>query len=319
MLHLRRRKRGTLRPAAHAAALLAALLAVPPAMAGGSDRWAADEAEARASLPLPAGNAGVAGAALSCAAQRWRLEIALAAPVAAGGGEAELRVDGNGFAGRADAADTVLAVVVPRAAIGPLKRGLRLEISLPEALAEAVGELAFGLRGSNIALTAVEDRCTLRDMSAYRLVEFITPSVYDGLVRRLRAHDIEAFSDATASQPQVSAAMARFGEGRRVLFARLCGSSWYFGLSGCNITGFVRDEDSETGWRAVYDTENVVIHTDPRSADDGWHDLATLPVRAGGVALLWRWNGEAYELAGELPEEEDDDELEPIALRPGHD
>lgn len=321
MFHLRGQKRGGARAAGYAALLMAAagLAAMPlPAAAQAGDRWAADETEARASLPPPAGNAGVTGAELTCAAQRWRLEIALAGAVAAGEGEAVLRVDANAFPARAAAADGVLTVAVPRAAIEPLKRGLRLTVELPEALAGPVGDLAFGLRGSNVAITAVESRCTLRDMSAYRLVEFASPSAYDTMVRELRADDIKAFSDATASQPEMAAAMAVFEEGGRVLFTRLCGSSWYFGLSGCNITGFVRGDDSEAGWRAVYDTENVVIHTDPRSANEGWPDLATLPVRAGGVALRWRWDGSAYALAGELPEEEEGDELA-MPLRPGHD
>lgn len=319
MFDLRRQKRGA-GTAACAAALLAAMLAVSSAAAQDGDRWAADEAEARASLPLPAGNAGVTGATLSCEAQRWRLEIALSAPAAAGEGDAVLRVDANAFPARAAAAGRVLAIAVPRAAIEPLKRGLRLEIDLPEAMAGAAGDLAFGLRGSNVAITAVEGRCTLRDMSAYKLVAFAAPSAYDAVARELRAGDIRAFAEATASQPELGAAMAVFEEGRRVLFTRLCGSSWYFGLSGCNITGFVRDGGEEAGWRAVYDTENVVIHTDPRSANGGWPDLATLPVRAGGTALLWQWNGSAYTLAGELPEEAEEDEPAPvIPLRPGHD
>lgn len=320
MLQLCRRKRGCVRAAARAVAVLAALLAAAPAMAAGGDRWVADEAEARASLPLPPGDSGVTGAALSCAAQRWRLEIMLSAPVAQGKGEAELRVDGNGFAALAAAADTMLAIKVPQAAIAPLKRGLRLEIGLPEALADAAGELGFSLRGSNVALGMVEERCTLRDMAAYQPVAFATPSIYDAIVRTLRADDIEAFADATASQPQVSAAIALFEEGRRVLFTRLCGSSWYFGRSGCNITGYVRDEGSKTGWRAVYDTEDVAIHVDERARSEGWPDLVTLPVRTGGAALLWRWDGRAYQLMGELPEEEENgDAPEPLVLRPGHD
>lgn len=317
MLQICGRRRGRARATTRAFALLAALLAVSPATASSGDRWAADETEARASLPLPAGDANVAGATLSCAAQRWKLEITLSSPLEAGKGEAELRVDGNGFAATVAGAGKVLSIDTPRTAIAPLKRGLRLEIGLPEAFADVAGELAFSLRGSSAALAAVEERCTLRDMSAYHPVEFATPSIYDAIVRNLRAGDITAFADATASQPQVSAALALFEEGRRVLFTRLCGSSWYFGRSGCNITGYVRDDSGGTGWRAVYDTENVAIHIDPRAQSAGWPDLATLPMQAGGTALLWRWDGEAYRLAGELPEEED--EAEPVALRPGHD
>ena len=124
MFHLRGEKRGGARMAGSAAVLvagtgLAAALAPSPAAAQDGDRWAADETEARASLPLPAGNAGVTGAELTCAAQRWRLEIALAGAVEAGEGEAVVRVDGNVFPAKAAAADGVLTVAVPRAAIEP--------------------------------------------------------------------------------------------------------------------------------------------------------------------------------------------------------
>jgi hypothetical protein len=99
--------------------------------------------------------------------------------------------------------------------------------------------------------------------------------------------------------------MAEFDDGRRVLFTRLCGSSWYYGASGCNITGFAPDAKGD-GWRVVYDSENVHLHTDPRAVTDGWPDIVTLPVRTGGAGLVWRWDGKAYALKGELPEDDGD-------------
>ena len=292
-----------MRASGYAALLLAAALAAQPAAAQGGDRWAAVENEARAILPALTGIDSVFETALSCEARRWTLEIAFSEAIEGTGDEAELRVDGNVFAGATTVEDRTVSISVPKEAIEPMKRGVRMEVALAGVLSSAPGPLVFNLRGSNIAITAVETLCTQRDMSAYRLVEFTSPSAYDTIVRELRADDIKAFSEATASQPDISAAMSVSDSGRRVLFTRLCGSSWYFGMSGCNITGFARDDGDEAGWRPVYDTENVVVHTDPRSGNDGWADLATLPVRTSGVALLWRWDGTAYALAGELPEE----------------
>src|SRR5690606_19489318 len=105
-----------------------------------------------------------------------------------------------------------------------------------------------------------------------------------------------------------------FGDGRRVLFTRLCGSSWYFGATGCNVTGFAPGDGATTAkpWRIVYDTENVHLYTDPESAEGGWRDIVTLPVGTGGSGKVWRWSGAAYALHGDLPEEE---ESEPLPLR----
>src|SRR5690606_14133773 len=146
-------------------------------------------------------------------------------------------------------------------------------------------------------------------------------SSYLNLARDLRKDDIDAFALATMSQPAIDAAMAEFGEGRRVLFTRMCGSSWYFGTSGCNITGFApeparpADEGAGDGQPeapgegppsggVVYDTENVHIYLEHRSLSDGWPDLATLPARGEAPARLWRWSGQAYRLEGELPDAE---------------
>ena len=281
-------------------AVLCALAApAAPAAAQTNDRWTADETQARAVLPSPRGETQVTAAALSCAAQRWRLDVETAADVAAG--DAALTVDGRAFAlGRAGDAEG-LAFAVPRAAIEPLKAGLRLELAL-------AGEtVSFSLRGSKLAIAAAQERCTSRDMSAYTPVTFTPYSSYLGLGRELRQADIAAFRQSTAAEPQLDVAMAEFDGGRRVLFTRLCGSSWYYGASGCNVTGFA---PAGQGWDAVYDSENVLLHTDPKLVIDGWPDLVTLPAgqkgnMVAGPGLIWRWDGKAYALKGELPEEED--------------
>lgn len=262
------------------------LLAAPILLALGSnafaqtpDRWAADETEARATLPA----AGDTNATLSCAAQRWTLAFPLAADLAVDDGLVVMTVDGRPFELSAVLDDGSLSLRIPREALEPLRNGLRMELAFSGALESAVGTPSFPLRGSKLAISAVEERCTLRDMSAYQPLTFTPFSSYLNLARTLREDDIKAFERATASQPQLTVAMSELDEGRRLLFTRLCGSSWYYGLSGCNITGFAPqadtvaegDAETETTWRVVYDTENVLLHLDPKSQSHGWPDLVT--------------------------------------------
>lgn len=237
-------------------------------------------------------------------AQRWRLEIVT--DRAPDDPAASMEVDGRVFALRKLPDTQGLAFGVPRAALGPLGNGLRLKLLLPSGTGVAPDEAIFSLRGSKLAIAAVQDRCTPRDMSAYTPVTFTPYSSYIRLGRDLRQDDIDAFRLSTASEPQLDVAMAEFDGGRRVLFTRLCGSSWYYGASGCNITGHAPDGDD--GWKTVYDTENVHLHTDPAALTDGWPDLVTLPARreggqAAGAGLIWRWDGRRYALKGELPDE----------------
>lgn len=300
-------------------AVIAACLALAlgqHAAAQDANRWLADEGEARAVLPSPGGSKRVTTASLSCVAQRWNLRFELEEKPATADGPAVLTIDAQPFELSVSAEDGALIARVPRPVLVPLKNGLRMQITFPGA----AGDATFSLRGSKLAIDAVEENCSLRDMSAYTPLTFTPYSSYAGLARELRADDIAAFVTSTTAQPQVSVAMVELGEGRRLLFTRLCGSSWYYGLSGCNITGFAPDApaeadgDARPAWRAVYDTENVALHLDRKSLSHGWPDLVTLLARGGGMALVWRWNGQRYALKGELPEQDD----AALPLRPSH-
>jgi len=315
------------RVAIAAGVMVSPLLAVGAAVAQGADRWLVDGAGAFASLPAPGAEAGVEAATFACAAQRWSLSLSLAG---LGGGRSDttaiLRVDGRTFDTRAVLDGRTMTIATPRDAIAPLKAGLRMSLTVDGVVGEMLGELTFPLRGSRVAIEAVEERCTLRDMSGYTPLTFTPYSSYMNLVRELRQKDIDAFALATASQPRLDAAMAEFGEGRRVLFTRICGSSWYFGASGCNVTGFAPepvepggegdDDAARPAWSVVYDTENVVLHIDPKSASEGWPDLVTLPVRSAGPGRVWRWTDGAYLFDRDLPDAAGD---EPLPLRSGHD
>lgn len=296
--------------------LLALLAFVAPVsgLAQTNERWRVDETEARAVLPAPRGKSPVKAATLSCTAQHWQLAIEADEDVKTSA--VTLTVDGRDFALAAIPDAQGLIFAVPRTAIEPLKAGLRLEFTLShDEETDAPVTAGFSLRGSRLALNAAQQRCTPRDMSAYTPVTFTPYSSYVNLGRELRDDDIAAFRFSTASEPKLDVAMAEFGEGHRLLLTRLCGSSWYYGASGCNIAGFA--PSGEDSWEAIYDTENVLLYSDPDSVTDGWPDLITLPASqkghmVAGPGLIWRWDGKAYALKGELPDEELAKPVKPI-------
>ncbi|MEO3387245.1 hypothetical protein [Mesorhizobium sp. CAU 1741] len=312
----RSRREGWQRAGHVARMCLATAIGFAATPAAAQENWVALESEARAMLPAASGGA-VTGGSLSCEAQRWTLRLDLGDAAERAGGAAVIAVDGRAFDLVLSVEGRTLVSPLPREMLEPLKKGIRMVATLP---GEA-GEITFPLRGSNAAISGAENRCTLRDMSAYTAITFTPYSSHANLARELRAKDIEAFAASTASQPEVTVAMTELGAGRRLLFTRLCGSSWYYGLSGCNITGFATEPrpegDASPDWTAVYDTENVHLHLDPKSLHDGWPDVVTLPVRGGGAALVWRWDGEGYALEGELPEESEQDDM--LSLRPSQD
>jgi hypothetical protein len=276
-------------------ASFAALLFLPIHPAGAQERWLAQEDRAEAILPGPSGTDAVISATMICAEQRWSFRLAFDGEVEPRAGAAVLTVDRSAFETQADLSGGELVVDVPFEALEPLKRGLRLTVALEEATDSDAGEATFSLIGSRVAITAMEEICSRPDMSAYRQLTFTPYSSYMGLARQLRQDDMRQFRLATSSEPELTVAMGEFGDGRRVLFTKLCGSSWYFGRSGCNLTGFAPDHGQE-GWRVVYDTEGVALHIDDTSDEYGWPDLVTLPLRASGEASTWRWQGSRYGL-----------------------
>lgn len=276
-------------------AVFGALLLLWPQTAPAQERWQAAEDRAEAALPMPQGETVIASARMVCAQQRWSFELATAeAGAAPEDGAAQIRVDGTAFGTQATFTPGRIDVTVPIEALDPLKRGIGLTFRFDgEAAGEAFGSPQFSLAGSRIAITAIEDICSRPDMSAYRALTFSPFSSYMGLARGLREEDIAQFRLATSSEPELTVAMAEFGNGRRVLFTRLCGSSWYFGRSGCSVTGFAPDTGDQE-WRVVYETEGVALYVDHAHDEYGWPDLVTLPLRGRGEVATWRWRGSEY-------------------------
>ncbi|SFI51618.1 hypothetical protein [Aerobium aerolatum] len=316
----------TARALIHGAFLAATAAAVAtPVFAQSGERWQPHQTEAQATVPTPRASGPVTGLTLSCAAQRWVLMFEMEGDTVLK--EATLTVDRKPYRLAPFEGMDRNALRLPRLALDPLKTAVRAELALDGEGETASTRFALSLRGSHRAITTLEERCTPRDMSAYDTVTLTPYSSYLELARSLREGDIAAFELATASKPQLTAAMAEFGAGRRVLFTRLCGSSWYFGRSGCNLTGFAFDASAdrkpddtyETQWRVVYDTENARIHTDPKAGQDGWHDLVTLPVAGGGEGSVWRWNGKRYVRHATLADEDETLSGSSLELRPTRD
>jgi hypothetical protein len=315
--------------------LLACLILAGSAHAQSPDRWVADADEARATLPAATGDHSVTGAVMACAEQRWTLRLEVADPDGLAPGEGTLTIGTQPpYEAAATVEDERLVLAVPSQAIEPIKAGLRLALAFEGPLAQAVGAPSFPLRGSRLALQDVEEACSRPDMSAYDEVAFSRYSPHIALARTLRQADIEAFTASTTLQAELTAAMVDFGSGRRVLFTRICGaSSWYFGLTGCNVTGFAEEREdaaqegpqdapnevdtdaaeADTGdaaqpdgaipgeapaatWRIVYDSEGVLLHVDPLRAGREWPDLVTLPLKGTAEMSRWRWDGASYTL-----------------------
>ncbi|MFW5655563.1 MAG: hypothetical protein ACOCYW_07950, partial [Roseicyclus sp.] len=96
--------------------------------------------------------------------------------------------------------------------------------------------------------------------------------------------------ERTTGEPVQSPGVALFllGEGRQLLFTRLCGGAGYFGARGCMTDVFANDG---AGWSLVFfapGTEDVFDLDLDRMAD-GWPEI----VVSGGAAR-WAWSGTGY-------------------------
>lgn len=261
------------------------------------ERWQAAEESAESALPAPRGETTIVSASMACAEQNWSFSLTLdSAAIEPGDSGVVLQLDSNAIAAQASLSADRIDIAVPFEILDPLKRGIGLTFQFErEEWDEAFGQPRFSLIGSRAAITAMEETCSPPDMSAYRALTFSPFSSYMAVAQGLREDDIAQFRLATSSEPELSVAMAEFGAGRRVLFTRLCGSSWYFGRTGCNVTGF-GPGTGEDEWRIVYDSEGAMVYVDHSSDQYGWPDLVTLPLRARGEPSVWRWSGDGYRL-----------------------
>lgn len=278
-------------------ATLAMAMMLPRPVA--AQEWSTQSGTAVARLPPPNAASGVSGGEMRCAEQRWSLLLLLApgigGTIAAGSARpvAALTVGTLTVEARAAMAAEDFSIPVASELIEPLKAGARLAIEVSETEPPLSAE--FSLRGSRRAIEAAEPECSPRDMSAYDRVVLSEKSPFMPAARDLRADEIATFRTATASEPSIAAASVDLGGGHRLLFTAICGSSWYYGRSGCNMAGFAA-KASDDDWSLVYDTEGVELYVDRTSATERWPDLVTLPLRGGGDELRWTWSDGRYVL-----------------------
>ena len=279
--------------------LLAWVIGMGVAQAQG---WTHVEGEARAALPRPAPATGFASAALACEGQSWTLILAPAeqADPSPLKGVMTLLVGTRRFEAEAGGAEAGLAIGVPYAAIEPLRSANRLVIER----SDATELVRFPLAGSRRAITAAEALCSPRELPSANRIELTPYSAYLQLAHELRREDIADFRLSTSSEPAIRAGMLEWASERHVLFAELCGSSWYYGSSGCSIVGFVAEPGEDAAgpqaWRLAYESEGGHLYSDPDRSSGGWPDLLAYPLRHGDP-LRYRWTGDAYQVTRDIP------------------
>jgi hypothetical protein len=270
-----------------------------------ANSWTPVTGESAIELPAPSRPSGIFSAALRCSEQRWSLDLTLEpgreAPAAMP--NAVLTVGEQTFNAVGQAATGGISLPLARLAIGPLKGGIQLKVDFPGS-DPALGA-AFSLRGSKAAIEAAEPLCSKRDMTGYDQILLSPYSSYLLEASELRKDEIKVFKQATASVPKLAAGISALGGDRQLLFVETCGSTWYYGASGCNLAGFARSSP-EGQWTLVYDAEGADLYQDNGTSTDGWPNLIALPKKGGGDEIVWAWNGNAYaaaqpDLVGSVP------------------
>ena len=259
-----------------------------------ADRWEEAGSGAVAILPVPVKATAITGGSLVCAEQRWSLRLRTVDLVASPGSvPAKLTVDEESFPVMAEQQPGLITVPIDYEMIEGLKSGSGLVISLGSGQGSPAATFALG--NSRKVLEAIAPRCSQVDMSAF---EQVSLSETDPAVERARPllnEETKLFREATSATPKLAAAHLDRGLGREMLFATLCGSSWYYGRTGCSLFGYVRPTPADE-WQAAYNSEGMGLYIDPAASNGGWPDLVTLE-RTGGVEpIRWKWNGSQYEL-----------------------
>lgn len=288
-------------------------IAAPLIFVGGpaaaQEAWIADPIEARITLPAPEPGSPVTGGTLACALQVWKLSLAtkIDAIVPGASGTAEIHLFLGTFEAPSKAVPAGIEIALPHELLEPLMRGSRMAIRFNGG----ADEIRFPLTGSRRAITAAEELCSQPHMPLENSVPLTAYSSYLLLARALRKSDITDFVMSTSAEPRIRAGMVEIGEGRRLLFTELCGSTWYYGSSGCNLTGFApvegKDPWKPEGWREVYETEGVYLYTDPASSHDGWPDLLAYSMPQPRDPVRWVWKDDAYGLVDETAEAQGSD------------
>lgn len=283
------------------AAALLSLAAVMPSHA--AERWEEAASGAVAILPMPSEAKGIVGGSLYCSEQKWGLLFRLDAVPAVVPGSVQIGIDGQVLDFPAVMAAGALQVALPADILDLLKQGSRARVDAGELHA------VFNLRNSGKVIEAIAPRCSAVDMSAYEAVALLElrPAVDDA--RRLFADEIALFREATNKEPTVAAAEIGLADGRRLLLGSLCGSTWYYGVSGCTLSGWAIAGAGGV-WRQVYESDGAKLYLDRAAMRDGWPALVTL---SGADETHWLWSGSVYAVEATHVASDEDAPPEPAA------
>lgn len=278
-----------------AAPILAIALLAAAAPAWPSDRWEEAASGSVAILPAPEKADGISGGSLYCAEQRWSfLFRPEAGAIPAGATMAgKVTIDGELFPVRAVEMNGLLTASVPFDILEQLKAAARMSVAIGDG--EDVVSAVFPLRASRTVIDAVAARCSQVDMSAYPRFTLSETDPAAAQAEHLLAEEAGLFRAATGRRPAYAAGLLELADGKALLFASICGSTSYYGDSGCNMAGFAR-LGSGQDWRPVYNTEGVLLHIDPGAANDGFPGIVTLPVAGDAEPSHWVWTGAAYQI-----------------------
>lgn len=276
-----------------AVALALALGAARPSLA--ADRWEEAASGAVAILPAPSQARGITGGSLYCAEQKWAFLLRTDSATTFNQ-PVKIGVEGQTLTLHAVETRGTLQVAVPTEILGPLKTGSRMRVAVGDDKPPAA-EAIFSLRNSSRVIEAIAPRCSPIDMSAYQAVALLETGAASEKARELFADEIKLFRGATGKQPTVAAIQIDRPEGKRLLFGSLCGSTSYYGVSGCTMAGW-----ASTGvgaeWQPVYATDGVRLYLDETRSHDGWPGLATVAMVNGTEVTHWRWADGAYGAEG---------------------
>lgn len=268
-----------------------ALLCGVISRAAADDSWQEAGSGAVAILPVPSRAAGITSGSLVCAEQRWSLRLRTETEQAHQAAMAKVTIDGESFPVIADRAPGLLTLPVSYEMIEGLKAGGELVVGV--AADAGATHATFPLRGSRTVIESIAPRCSQVDMSAFDqiVVSETDPAVETALP--LLEGEMKLFRAATSAKPKIAAIRLDRGEGREMLFATVCGSSWYYGRTGCSLFGYLRPAATQA-WMPVYNTEGMAIYIDPNASKDGWPDLVTLEPTGAYEPMHWKWNGTVY-------------------------
>jgi hypothetical protein len=262
-------------------------LCVTAGSAAAADRWEEAAGGAVAILPAPIQASGILGGSLYCAEQKWSFLFRTDTDAAMT--TARIGLEGENFELPAVNRPASMHVSIPLGMLDLLRKGTRMRVETGEAGA------TFSLRNSGKVLDAIAPRCSQIDMSAYREVTLLDTGPAVETARDLFADEIKLFRAASGKEPTVMAIEIEVTDAKRLLFGALCGSTAYYGKSGCTMWGWA---NTGSEWRPVYETEGQRLYLDDKTAKDGWPGLATLPVINGIEPTHWIWNGSIYRFDG---------------------